>query len=159
MTKHLLDRVLSTVALAIIICAATQAGAATCASLAGLALDDTAITAAQSIPAGTYTAPDGEVFAGLPAFCRVAATLTPSSDSNIKVEVWLPSAGWNGKYEGTGNGGYAGTIIYTVLADGLQRGYAVANTDMGTAPATTLDGSRSSAIPRNGRIGATAPPM
>src|SRR6185312_6582900 len=102
MTKHLLQRMLSIVALLAPAFAATQASAATCASLAGLTLPDTAITAAQSIPAGTYTAPDGEVFPGLPAFCRVAATLTPSSDSNIKIEVWLPSAGWNGKYEGTG---------------------------------------------------------
>jgi feruloyl esterase len=122
--------------------AATPAIAAgTCESLGALALSQTTITAAQSLPAGTYTAPDGEVFTDLPAFCRVAATLTPSSDSNIRIEVWMPSAGWNGKYEGTGNGGYAGTIIYNVLADGLQRGYAVANTDMGTSPATTLDGS------------------
>ena len=141
MNKHLLVRVLSSIALITITFAATHAGAATCASLAALSLADTTISAAQSVPAGTYTAPDGEVFPGLPAFCRVAATLTPSSDSNIKIELWLPSAGWNGKYEGTGNGGYAGTIIYNVLADGVQRGYAVANTDMGTAPATTLDGS------------------
>ena len=141
MNKPLRDRVLSSVAVIAIALGATQASATTCASLAGLALDDTTITAAQAVPTGTYTAPDGEVFPGLPAFCRVAATLTPSSDSNIRIEVWLPSAGWNGKYEGTGNGGYAGTIIYNGLADGLQRGYAVANTDMGTAPATTLDGS------------------
>src|SRR5215472_11961229 len=73
--------------------AAKPAAAATCASLAGLALPDTTITAAQPITAGTYTAPDGEVFANLPAFCRVAATLTPTSDSNIKIEVWMPYSG------------------------------------------------------------------
>ena len=38
------------------------------------------------------------VYQKLPAFCRVAATLTPSRDSDIKVEVWLPSAGWNGVF-------------------------------------------------------------
>jgi hypothetical protein len=69
---------------------ATSAAAATCASLAGLALADTTITAAESVAAGAYTAPDGEVFTSLPAFCRIAATLTPSSDSDIKIEVWMP---------------------------------------------------------------------
>ena len=72
---------------------ATPAAAATCASLAGLTLPDTTITAAEPIAAGTYTAPDGEVFANLPAFCRIAATLTPTSDSNIKIEVWMPYSG------------------------------------------------------------------
>jgi hypothetical protein len=56
----------------------TPAAAATCASLANLALPDTTITAAEPVVAGTYTAPDGEVFTNLPAFCRIAATLTPT---------------------------------------------------------------------------------
>ena len=55
---------------------ATPATAATCASLAALALPDTTITAAQSVAAGTYTAPDGEVFTNLPAFCRTKTTVT-----------------------------------------------------------------------------------
>jgi feruloyl esterase len=116
---------------------ATPAAAATCASLADLALPDTTITAAQSVPGGTYTAPDGEVFTNLPAFCRIAATLTPTSDSNIKIEVWMPYSSWNGKYLGTGNGGIAGLILYGPLAHFLPLNYAVANTDMGTSPAAT----------------------
>jgi feruloyl esterase len=68
----------------------TLAAAATCASLASLTLPDTTITAAQRVAAGTYTAPDGSVFTSLPAFCRIAATLTPTSDSNINIEVWMP---------------------------------------------------------------------
>jgi feruloyl esterase len=116
---------------------ATPAAAATCASLAGLALPDTTITAAQSVAAGTYTAPDGEVFTNLPAFCRIAATLTPTSDSNIKIEVWMPYSGWNRRYLGTGNGSIAGLIVYGPLAVYLQLNYAVANTDMGTSPAAT----------------------
>ena len=86
---------------------ATPAAAATCASLAGLALPDTTITTAEPVAAGTYTAPDGEVFANLPAFCRIAATLTPTSDSNINIEVWMPYSGWNGRFPGTGNAGIA----------------------------------------------------
>src|SRR5438105_1219611 len=31
----------------------------------------------------------------LPAYCRVAATLKPSPDSDIAVEVWMPAEGWN----------------------------------------------------------------
>jgi hypothetical protein len=35
-----------------------------------------------------------------PASCRVAAKLTPSSDSDIQIEVWLPALAWNGKVPG-----------------------------------------------------------
>jgi feruloyl esterase len=119
---------------------ATPAAAATCASLAALALPDTTITAAQSVAAGTYTAPDGEVFTNLPAFCRIAATLTPTSDSNIKIEVWMPYSGWNGRYLGTGTGGFGGVIVYGALAIYLALDYAVANTDQGTSPAATQGG-------------------
>ena len=69
-------------------------------------------------------------FATLPAFCRVAATLTPSSDSDIKIEVWLP-AKWNGKFQAVGNGGWAGVISYTALATAVAAGYATASTDTG----------------------------
>ena len=117
--------------------AATPAAAATCASLFGLGLQDTTITAAELVAAGTYTAPDGEVFTNLPAFCRVAATLTPTSDSNIKIEVWMPYSGWNGRFLGTGNGGIAGAIRYVTLAHFLPLKYSVANTDQGTSPAAT----------------------
>jgi feruloyl esterase len=118
--------------------AATPAAAASCANLAGLTLPDTTITAAQLLPAGTYTAPDGEVFPNLPAFCRVAATLTPTSDSDIKIEVWMPSSAWDGNFLGTGNGGNGGVIVYSALAQVIPFNVAVANTDMGTSPAATL---------------------
>jgi len=120
---------------------ATPGIAATCASLKNLMLPDTEITAAEPIPAATftapYTAPDGEVFPNLPAFCRVAATSTPTSDSNIKIEVWMPYSSWNGRYLGTGNGGIGGRIVYATLASYLPLNYAVANTDMGTSSAAT----------------------
>ena len=95
---------------------ATPAAAATCASLARLALPDTTISAAEPVEAGTYPAPNGAVFTNLPAFCRIAATLTPTSDSNIKIEVWMPYSGWNGRYLGAGNGGIGGVILYGSLA-------------------------------------------
>lgn len=71
------------------------------------------------------------VFQKLPAFCRVAATLTPTTDSDIKIEVWLPASGWNGKFQAVGNGGWAGTISYPALADAVAAGYAGASTDTG----------------------------
>jgi len=67
----------------------------------------------------------------LPAFCRVAATLRPSSDSDIKIEVWMPAANWNGKFQAVGNGAFNGAIGYPALATALGRGYAAASTDTG----------------------------
>jgi len=89
------------------------------------------------VPAGAFTlsgtGPAAPQFSQLPTFCRVAATLTPSSDSDIKIEVWLPAANWNGKSQAVGNGGWAGTISYGALASALQEGYATASTDTGHA--------------------------
>jgi feruloyl esterase len=120
----------------------TPAQAATpCENLTSLALPDTTITLAQSVAAGAFSVPasgrggrggdPNAAFKDLPAFCRVAATLKPTSDSDIKFEIWLPTAGWNGKLEANGNGGWTGSITPATLAAGLQRGYAAAMTDTG----------------------------
>jgi feruloyl esterase len=90
----------------------------------------------QDITSGSYT-PAGSTtpLVGLPPFCRVALDISSTGDpsqSQILVEVWLPESGWNGRYLGTGNGGFAGAISTAALQGGLQEGYAVANTDMGT---------------------------
>src|SRR5471030_3175551 len=67
-------------------------GAGTCESLASLALPHTTITLAQLVAPGAFTPPAGRqgrgalAYSSMPAFCRVAATLAPSSDSDIKVE-------------------------------------------------------------------------
>jgi feruloyl esterase len=66
-------------------------------------------------------------------FCRVALVLRPSSDSEIHVELWLPDAGWNGKFQAVGNGAFNGAINYSAMAAALRRGYAVASTDTGHA--------------------------
>ena len=71
------------------------------------------------------------MFRDLPAFCRVAATLAPTSDSDIKIEVWLPLSGWNGRLQAVGNGGWSGSIAYPGLASGIRQGYATASTDTG----------------------------
>jgi len=106
---------------------------ATCEDLAALQLPHTTITKAEVVTSGKFAPPVGKLLRGLPAFCRVAATLKPSPDSDIRVEIWMPQSGWNERFEGTGNGGFAGVINYNTLAEGLRGGYAVANTDMGMA--------------------------
>ena len=108
-----------------------SAAASMCASLAGLSLPQTKITLARSYRAG-------ETVSGLTKapvdLCRVAGTSKPSGDSNIKFEVWIPTNGrWNGKYEQIGNGGFAGTIWVSYVADAVSRGYAAAATDDGTS--------------------------
>jgi len=119
-----------------ILVAAPAAFAAGCESLAALSLPSTTITTAAAVSAGAFTLPNLNAgqqagFRQLPAFCRVAATIRPTSDSEIKVEVWMPAEGWNGKFMGVGNGGWSGAIVYPALATALGRGYAVASTNTG----------------------------
>ena len=124
------------VLLATVAHAQSSTAATPCERLASVTLPNTTITLAQLVEAGAFTPPapasgapagGGPVPAAaaqalreLPAFCRVAATLTPSSDSDIKIEVWMPASGWNGKFQAVGNGGWAGTISYLV-PDGRSR--------------------------------------
>ena len=113
----------------------------TCEHLASLRLPNTTITTAELISGGTFVPPDATGtpnanLTDLPPFCRVAATLTPVPGSDIKMEVWLPAATWNGKFMAIGNGGIAGLITYTYRSEGglagaLKRGYATASTDTG----------------------------
>jgi feruloyl esterase len=102
-----------------------------CEKLKSLSLRDTTITMAEAVGAGNFSPPSGPAIKDLPAFCRVAAILTPSKDSEIKIEVWLPEAGWNGKFQGVGNGGWSGAIGYQALSKALAQGYATASTDTG----------------------------
>jgi len=104
---------------------------ATCESLSGTALPNTAITTTESVPAGRFAPPYGESIEQAPAFCRVAGVIQPTSDSYIRFEVWMPASGWNGKFLATGNGGFAGSIGYGSMGGNLKRGYATAGTDTG----------------------------
>ncbi len=71
------------------------------------------------------------IFKTLPAFCRVQATSRPTSDSIIRIEVWLPAEGWNGRLEVVGNGGFGSNIGYANLAEGVAHGYAITGSDTG----------------------------
>jgi Tannase and feruloyl esterase len=123
----------STVSLAVLFVAVDPAAAATCESLAGLSLPHATVSTAQSMIGGSFTPPGATTpLTGLPPFCRVAITSTPTSDSVIKMEVWIPfGTSWNGKYEQLGCGGYCGSIGYSGLAEAMRRGYASAATDDG----------------------------
>jgi feruloyl esterase len=115
---------------------AVRADESACPNLSGIQRANTRITTAAVIDAGAFKPDAGNgaalrAFAALPAFCRVAATLTPSADSDIKTEVWLPLSGWNGRLQVVGNGGWAGTIPYSAMASALTSGYVAAGTDTG----------------------------
>jgi feruloyl esterase len=108
---------------------------APCEALSRLALPSAAITIAQLVEAGGFVPPGGRADAAraLPAFCRVGATLKPTSDSEIAIEVWMPASGWNGKFQAVGNGAFSGAIAYPALIAALARGYAASSTDTGHA--------------------------
>jgi feruloyl esterase len=123
-----------------------------CENLKSLSLPTVTITVAEPVAAGPFRQPGATPAAGaqkgaakqqakggapqqqptmLPAYCRVAATLAPSPDSDIKMELWLPSSDWNGKFEAVGGGGWAGNISFPAMATALQERYATASTDTG----------------------------
>ncbi len=121
------------------------AAPASCESLASLRLPTATVTSAGEVGSGAFALPPPagtaavRALAALPAFCRVAVTSKPTADSDIKIEVWLPTSGWNGKFQAVGNGGWAGTISYAAMAAALARGYATASTDSGhTTPGASF---------------------
>ncbi len=105
--------------------------AADCSALKNLKLQNTEITVADPVTSGALEIPGEAPLRGLPAFCRVAGILRPTSDSEIRFEVWMPAQDWNVRYLGVGNGGFAGSIGYQQIATYLKRGFAVAGSDAG----------------------------
>src|SRR5258706_16341778 len=107
-------KMIALVALAACAQSAWAAGAS-CEELMKMSLSHTDITEAKVVAKGMFSpprAPGGQAPTGqaqnaalyqkLPAFCRVRATVRPSADSDIKVEVWLPEDGWKGRLEAVG---------------------------------------------------------
>lgn len=123
-----------------------QAATQSCEDLAQLAVLDAKVTSAQTVAPGAFTPPASitpwlagnlALYKSLPAFCRVLVDGKPSADSDIKIEVWLPASGWNGKFRGEGNGGFAGEINFGEMAIAVSQGYATAGTDTGHAASGT----------------------
>src|SRR5262245_32836005 len=83
-----------------------------------------------------YTVPPGPLnpdpIPGMPAFCELTVTLThPGANDRVKVAVWLPTNTWNGRFQGTGGGGFAAGLFEVGLVPALVEGYAAAATDAG----------------------------
>ncbi len=138
MNQRTLALGLSAISLAV----SSHAWGTSCEELNQLALADTSIEATR-VPAGDYknaAAPFMPAIA-LPAHCRVRGTIKPTSDSDIKFEVWLPLEQWNGKLQGSDNGGFAGSINVPALAISVKRGYAGVSTDTGHAASVAEDAS------------------
>lgn len=100
----------------------------TCDALTAVASDSATVTSAALVAAPATVA---GVNVGA-AFCRVQGTARPSSDSEIKFEVWLPAAdAWNGRFKLNGTGGYAGATPYALLAQDVGDGMVSAGSNMG----------------------------
>lgn len=113
-----------------------------CAALRSLTLPGAEVTAAERVAPGALAVAAGDVADGsqqavntalgtLPSFCRVKVAAKPAAGSDIRIEVWLPAAGWNGRLQAVGDGGLAGYIPFGLMASALQSGYATAGTDTG----------------------------
>jgi hypothetical protein len=125
--------------------------ATSCTAVANLSLRGATITLAAIVEPGAFTPPapgaGAQAYRTLPSFCRVAATLRPTRDSDIRIEVWMPAAGWNGKLRAVGNGAFNGAIAYQ--APGSDCRLALHQRRRGPYPATVsvpaasrLQGSR-----------------
>ena len=101
-----------------------------CDYVASLTLPFTSVVTTKAVAAGDYIAPDGKTYP-VPAFCRVHLQASPSEDSLIHSEIWLPQTGWNGRYYQLGNVSFSGVIYYSSMVSVLQAGNAVAMTDDG----------------------------
>jgi feruloyl esterase len=115
-----------------------------CQALASKVLPNVEITLATAVTGGSFLPPDASAEVNeAPAFCRFAGTATPTADSEIKFEVWMPLQGWNGKFVQAGNGGYGRGFNQPVtgMLPALKRGYAVAGTDMGHPVTVGYDAS------------------
>jgi hypothetical protein len=65
-------------------------------------------------------------------FCNVSVILThPGANDSVLVEVWLPTDGWNGRFQATGGGGFSSGFGDGYLAPVLAQGYATSQTDGG----------------------------
>ncbi len=106
-----------------------------CAKLSGFKAANVEIVSA-SLEGGLTPITSLKTFFGspvgqVPAFCRVTAQLHPTSGSDIGIEVWMPTDGWNGRFHGVGVGGFAGTFDYDSLASAVRGGQVGFGSDMG----------------------------
>jgi feruloyl esterase len=107
-------------------------GAASCESLADFKAANVTITVAKTVDALSSISPALARSTATTPFCRVGGFISPTKDSHIGFEVWLPpDITWNHKFEAVGNGGLSGALNYRAILPGLNRGYATMTTDLG----------------------------
>ncbi len=125
--------------------AASAASGSTCDALRSMAIPNVAISAADVVtPPPPSTGRGGAPAAAaagpaLPEYCRVRLLLTPTSDSRINAELWMPTTTWNGRFMAVGNGGFGGSIQgFGEMQNALRLGYATSGNDTGHD--NTVDG-------------------
>jgi hypothetical protein len=108
-----------------------------CESLASVSLTNVTINSAVLDPGNATT----------PRSCRVNATSThPPIGDRVTIDIWLPVDNYNGRFQGTGGGGFSGGGPGSLPAP-LRDGYASGATDTGH-----VGGSGSFALDANGRF-------
>jgi feruloyl esterase len=111
-----------------------------CSNLINLRLTNATVVSAATV-SGSVRGPDGKTYGAMPSFCNVAILATPTNDSAINILLWMPTAAWNGRFQGAGNGGYGGSVAIDAQAMiyAIKHGFAVVSSDMGTAPSANND--------------------
>lgn len=108
-----------------------------CESLISVSLPNVTINSAVLDPGNATT----------PRSCRVNATSThPPLGDRVQIDIWLPVDNWNGRFQGTGGGGFSGGSPNSLPAP-LREGYAAGSTDTGH-----VGGSGSFALDANNRF-------
>lgn len=110
----------------------------TCAALGAPTVPGAEVVSMSAVERHDHTVPPGpfnpEPITDIPPFCDVNLTLThPGAGDNVTVDVWLPLAGWNGRFQGTGGGGFAAGFGDAGVAPAVKEGYVAAATDAGVA--------------------------
>src|SRR5690349_20956530 len=106
----------------------------TCESRSTVAYPNTTIESAAVDPAN-------------PGICRITAYTThPPSGDRVRIWIGIPTANWNGRFLGTGGGGFSGGSPGGINQP-LALGYAAGATDTGHE-----GGSGSFALDANGRL-------
>lgn len=89
------------------------------------------LVSAGPVPAGSFVPAFQANALNVPALCQVVGYASPSADSRINFELWVPSTGWNGKLVVTGNGGYSSALSYGDMLAATRAGYAALGGDTG----------------------------
>jgi Tannase and feruloyl esterase len=115
----------------------SRAPVRSCESLSSVSLPNVTINSAVLDPGNATT----------PRSCRVNATSThPPLGDRVTIDIWLPVDNWNGRFQGTGGGGFSGGSPAS-LPGPLRDGYATGSTDTGH-----VGGSGSFALDANNRF-------